>query len=203
MIKLFSLQRWQIVKWSTIFITVVFSLILVFNGINEASFRIAIRFTARSSCVLFLLAFTASAWRRISSNPLSNWLLQNRRYLGLSMAISHGFHAIAIFGVALLTTENMVRDNFSANLGYLFIILMTITSFKRLARILGRRGWKILHTVGMYYLWLSFMVGFGSRLSSSRLLYTPFVLALTLAFILRLVPVKAKPIETRTRSQMY
>ena len=203
MIKLFSLQRWQIVKWSTIFITVVFSLILVFNGINEASFRIAIRFTARSSCVLFLLAFTASAWRRISSNPLSNWLLKNRRYLGLSMAISHGFHAIAIFGVALLTTENMVRDNFSANLGYLFIILMTITSFKRLARILGRRGWKILHTVGMYYLWLSFMVGFGSRLSSSRLLYTPFVLALTLAFILRLVPVKAKPIETRTRSQMY
>ena len=188
MTKIFSLQKWQIVRWSTIAIATIFVLILLANGINETSFRIAIRFTARSSCILFLLAFCASALRRLRPTPFSNWLLINRRYLGLSMAISHGFHAVAIAGVAILTAENMVRDNLDANLGYVFIILMTITSFKRPAAILGRRNWRILHTVGMYYLWLSFMVGFGSRLAESWFIYSPFVAALILAMILRWIP---------------
>ena len=186
--KFFPLQRWQIVKWSSMAIALVFALILLFNGIDEASFRIAIRFTARSSCILFLLAFCASSLHRIKKTPFSNWLLGNRRYLGLSMAASHGFHAIAIAGVAILTTENMVRDNLDANLGYGFILLMTVTSFKRPAAILGRRNWRILHTVGMYYLWLSFTVAFSMRLSESWLIYTPFVLILILAVVLRWMP---------------
>ena len=190
MTKLFSLQRWQIVKCSTIVIALIFVLILLFYGVNEASFRIAIRFTARSSCILFLLAFCASSLHRIKTTPFSNWLLSNRRYLGLSMAVSHGFHAIALAGVAILTSENMVRDNLDANLGYAFIILMTITSFKRPAAILGRRNWRILHTLGMYYLWLSFIVAFSTRLRESWLIYPPFVLALILGLILRLIPKK-------------
>ncbi|MGF1541252.1 MAG: hypothetical protein ACFCU5_12505 [Pleurocapsa sp.] len=181
-----TMQRWQIVKWSTIIIATIFALILFANGINEAGYRIAIRFTARSSCILFLLAFCASSLRKFSSTPLTNWLLRNRRYLGLSMAISHGFHALAIAGVAILTSENMVRDNYGANLGYMFIILMTITSFKRPAAILGRRNWQTLHTVGIYYLWLSFMVAFSERLVESGLFYTPWVLVLISALILRL-----------------
>lgn len=181
-----TMQRWQIVKWSTIIIATVFALILFANGINEAGYRMAIRFTARSSCVLFLLAFCASSLRQLSSTPLTNWILRNRRYLGLSMAISHGFHALAIAGVAILTSENMVRDNHGANLGYMFIILMTITSFKRPAAILGRRNWQTLHTVGIYYLWLSFMVAFSEKLVESWPFYTPWVLILISALILRL-----------------
>ena len=192
MIKFLSVQRWQIVKWSTIAIATVFALILLANGINEASFRIAIRFTARSSCILFLLAFVASSLRQLKATPFSNWLLSNRRYLGLSMAISHGFHAVAIAGVAILTSENMVRNNLDANLGYVFIILMTITSFKPTAAILSRRSWKILHTVGMYYLWLSFAVSFSSRLRESWLLYAPFVAALVGAIVLRLTLISKK-----------
>ena len=192
MTTVFLLRRWQIVKWSTIFIATVFALILLANGINESSFRIAIRFTARSSCILFLLAFCASSLRRLGSTGITNWLLHNRRYLGLSMAVSHGFHAIAIAYVAILTSENMVRDNHSANLGYMFIILMTITSFKYPAAILGRRNWRILHTVGMYYLWLSFTYAFSERLNESWLIYFPFVAILILAFVLRFIPVKNK-----------
>lgn len=181
-------NKWRIVKYATISIATVFTFILLVNGVNESSFRIAIRFTARSSCILFILAFTASSLRRLTPSLVSNWLLQNRRYLGLSMAISHGFHALAIAGVAILTSENMVRDNHLASLGYIFIILMTITSFKRPAAILGKRNWRILHTIGMYYLWLSFISSFAKRLSESWLIYSPFVFILTLAFLLRFVP---------------
>ena len=193
MSKILSLQKWQLVKYSTVFIASVFVFILLFNGINESSFRIAIRFTARTSCILFLAAFCASSLRQISSNSLTNWLSSNRRYLGLSMAVSHGFHAVAITGVAVLTSENMVRDNHGATLGYVFILLMTITSFKSPAAILGRRNWKILHTVGMYYLWLSFTIAFSERLNESWFIYIPFVTVLILALILRLIQRNRKP----------
>lgn len=192
MTKVFPFRQWQIVKYATIFIATVFGFILLVNGINESSFRIAIRFTARSSCILFLLAFCASSFRRLAKTPLSKWLVNNRRYLGLSMAISHGFHAIAIAGVAILTSDNMVRDNHLANLGYVFIILMAITSFNRPAAILGKRTWHILHTLGMYYLWANFAFAFALKLTESWLIYSPFVALLILVFILRLIPQKKK-----------
>ncbi|MEL6494324.1 MAG: hypothetical protein AAFQ41_04270 [Cyanobacteria bacterium J06623_7] len=178
--------RWQIVRYATIFISTAIAFILLVNGINESSFRIAIRFTARSSCILFLLAFTASSLYRLAPTSLTNWILRNRRYLGLSMAVSHAFHAVAIAGVAILTSENMVRDSHLATLGYVFIILMTITSFQHPAAILGRRNWRILHTAGMYYLWLSFLIAFSEKLTSSWLIYLPFTALLILAFAIRL-----------------
>lgn len=187
MSQILSLQKWQIVKLSSISIATIFALVLLIQGINENSFRILVRFTARSSCILFLLAFVASALQKFKPSKVSNWLLRNRRYLGLSMAISHGFHAVAIAGVAILTSENMVQDNFDASLGYVFILLMTITSFPRLAALLGKRGWKILHTLGMYYLWLSFTVAFSTRIGESWLFYTPWTAALFSALILRLI----------------
>ena len=193
MSRVLKFSKWQIVKYATVFLATAFAFILFVNGVNESSFRIAIRFTARSSCILFLLAFSASSWRRFTATSVTNWLLQNRRYLGLSMAICHGFHAMAIAGVAILTSENMVRDNHLATLGYIFIILMSITSFKRPAAILGRRNWRILHTVGMYYLWLSFITAFSEKLTESWLIYLPFTALLILAFILRLLLKRKNP----------
>jgi hypothetical protein len=187
--KVLPIQKWQIVQWSTLIIATVFALILLAQGMKEDTFRLLIRLTARSSCILFLLAFIASSCHKLKPSQVSQWLLQNRRYFGLSMAISHGFHAIAIAGVAVLTSENMVRNNLDANLGYVFILLMTITSFQRPAALLGRRGWKILHAVGIYYLWLSFTVGFGKRIGESWLFYTPWVILLISALILRLIVV--------------
>ena len=37
MIRLRSLQRWQIVKWSSIVIAIIFALILLFHGITVIS----------------------------------------------------------------------------------------------------------------------------------------------------------------------
>jgi hypothetical protein len=53
------------------------ALILLFNGVDEESMRIAIRATARTSCILFVSAFLASSLRKIWSNKLSIWLQKN------------------------------------------------------------------------------------------------------------------------------
>jgi methionine sulfoxide reductase heme-binding subunit len=184
---IYRIKGWNIVGWSTIAIAVIFALILIVHGINEQSMRMAIRLTARTSCVLFLLAFCASSLRRFKSNQLTQWLLRNRRYLGVSMAVSHGFHAIAIISVAMLSTGEITADNHGGNLGYLFIIAMTITSFRRPASLLGDRNWQILHTVGMYYLWLAFTVTFSEKLNESMFIYPLFVSLLIIAIALRLI----------------
>ena len=61
-----------------------------------------IRFTARSSLVLFCLAFGAAALARLWPNAWTRWLRRNRRALGVSFAASHGLHAAAIVGFAAM-----------------------------------------------------------------------------------------------------
>src|SRR5215510_13101545 len=56
--------------------------------------RMVIRFTARSSLVLFCLAFSATALARLWPTAGSRWQRRNRRYLGLSFAASHAMHAV-------------------------------------------------------------------------------------------------------------
>lgn len=182
-----SLKGWNIVTFSAVIITTLFAFIVIKYGINEPGMRLAIRLTARTSVLLFLCAFVASTLRKLWLNPLTIWLLKNRRYLGVSMAVSHGFHALAILGLAAVTSGESLEYDHGGMLGYFFIIAMTFTSFNSTANWLGQRNWKILHRVGMYYLWLAFTYTFSQRLSQSVIIYLPFVSLLILALILRLI----------------
>lgn len=195
----YQLQGWNIVGWTTWIIATLMIGIVIAHGINEQSLRIAIRLTARTSCLLFVSAFIASPLRYFWSNHITRWLRVNRRYLGLAMAVSHGFHAIAIIGLATLTTDPSLSNNHGGNLGYLFILAMTATSFPSTAALLGNQNWKILHTVGMYYLWLAFIYSFGHRLEESMLIYLPFVSLLAIAFLLR-VTIPLSKLKTNKRS---
>jgi methionine sulfoxide reductase heme-binding subunit len=192
-----KLQGWNIVGYTALTILLIIILILSINGIDEQGMRIAIRATARSSCLLFICAFMASTLRKMRSNQLTQWFVKNRRYLGLSFAVSHGFHALAIIGLALLATEGTVRTNHGGNLGYFFIIAMAATSFPKTVDFIGDRAWKILHTVGMYYLWLAFTYSFIRRLlgGDSLVIYLPFTILLIAAIILRFVVPKLTKID--------
>src|SRR5215216_2736612 len=66
------------------------ALTLTLFGTDEAGTRAVVRFTARTSALLFSGAFAASAINRLWPGPPARWLLRNRRYLGLSFAVSHG-----------------------------------------------------------------------------------------------------------------
>ncbi|BAU66696.1 hypothetical protein STA3757_41010 [Stanieria sp. NIES-3757] len=188
-----NLQKWQIVNYSTLIIASLFVLILIFNGINELSMRIAIRATARTSCLLFLLFFVANTIKRIRTNQLTNWLFINRRYFLFSLAVSHGFHALAIIGLVIFSSPEILHNNHGGNLGYIFLIAMTATSFQTTASWLGHRSWQILHTVGMYYLWLAFIYSFIGRLGESLIIYLPFVSLLVIAIAIKLFLFFKKP----------
>jgi DMSO/TMAO reductase YedYZ heme-binding membrane subunit len=153
--------------------------------------RMVIRFTARTSLVLFCLAFAAAALALMWPNAWTRWLRRNRRYLGVSFAASHGIHAVAILAFAVMDPEAYAAATSLASyifggIGYAFIIALTATSFDRTAAALGARAWRRLHLIGGYYLLFQFMVSFGKRIPDMPP-YALFLVPLIAVFALRMI----------------
>jgi len=153
--------------------------------------RMVIRLTARTSLLLFCLAFSAAALARLWPNAWTRWQRRNRRYLGVTFAASHAIHlfAIACFAVmdpAGYAAATSIGSYVFGGIGYAFIIAMTATSFDRTAALLGARAWRILHLTGGYYLLFQFMVSFGKRIPDMQL-YALFLIPLIAAFTLRMI----------------
>jgi methionine sulfoxide reductase heme-binding subunit len=187
------IQRWHIVAWSTLLISLAVGAIALLYGLNETGLRIAIRFTARSSCVLFLLAFVGSSLAALWPSAITQWLRANRRYFGLSFAASHVWHAIAqaltcqfaIIGLAFFSQGKAISYSPGGMLGYVFIVLMAATSNNGAMQWLGDRRWQILHLVGAYYLWIAFFVSFSKRWTVS-FIYPSLTVLLVVAMGLRI-----------------
>jgi DMSO/TMAO reductase YedYZ heme-binding membrane subunit len=153
--------------------------------------RMVIRFTARTSLLLFCLAFSAGALARLWPNAWTRWQRRNRRHLGVSFAASHAIHAVAIVLFAamsppLFREATSVASFIFGGIGYGFIIAMTATSFDRTAAAMGPRAWRMLHLIGGYYLLLQFMVSFGKRIPAMPL-YALFLIPLLAVLALRLI----------------
>jgi sulfoxide reductase heme-binding subunit YedZ len=153
--------------------------------------RMVIRFTARTSLLLFCLAFGAAALARLWPNAWTRWQRRNRRYLGVSFAASHGLHAVAIAAFAAIDPSGFAAATSAASyifggIGYAFIIAMTATSFDRTASAIGPRAFRVLHLTGGYYLLLQFSVSFGKRIPDMPL-YALFLIPLVAVFALRMI----------------
>jgi DMSO/TMAO reductase YedYZ heme-binding membrane subunit len=172
--------------------------------------RLAIRHTAWTSFLLFLFAFTASSMVRLRPARFTKWQLRNRRYLGVSFAISHLIHAVALVMLyqadrALFWTLTAPGNVIGGGIAYVFILLMTVTSFDRTAAWLGRDRWRILHKAGVWYVWLIFMIGFGKRIPTGDHYIAPFVilvLAAALRFAVWRSARRSKPASTALPSQV-
>lgn len=156
-----TLSGWPIVGWSTIAVVAIVLAVFALAGTGEEGVRMAIRATARTSVVLFGLAFVASSLYRLKPSAFTRWLLANRRYLGVSFASSHAIHLAAIVTLAVAFGQKLpALIVVVGGFGYLLIAAMTATSFDRTAKWLGPRNWARLHGYGARYLWLVFFVSY-------------------------------------------
>jgi methionine sulfoxide reductase heme-binding subunit len=183
-------QGWLFVGAAALVVLVSVGVIALTTGDPVEAVRRAIRVTARFSIVLFLLAFTASAAWRFWPNAWTSWQRRNRRYLGVSFAVSHFTHLGAIAALGRLAPAELAADANAitwifGGLAYVFIAAMTLTSFDRTAKMLQPRAWSLLHTTGSYYVWLIFANSYVSR---ALLMpeYIPIVMLIMLALVLRI-----------------
>jgi len=147
--------------------SIYFAQLFMSDGFNEASNRQAIRMSARISVFLFCMAFGASALHQLSKNPFTWWMRMNRRFLGISFAISHLIHLafLILLQQNFHPVFNMAKtiSLLGGGLAYVFVILMLLTSFPRFSKLLSSKSWTILHTAGGYWIWFIFMRSYFKR----------------------------------------
>ena len=191
------LEGWRLLAALTLSLIALSLWIAAMRQFEVEGVRMVIRFTARSSLLLFCLAFGAAALARLWPNAWTRWQRRNRRYLGLSFAASHAIHAVAIVVFAKMDPAGFAEATSPASyifggIGYAVIIAMSATSFDRTAALIGPRVWRALHLAGGYYLWFQFMVSFGKRVPAMPL-YAAFLLPLLAVMALRLIAMAAQP----------
>ncbi|HCV37703.1 MAG TPA: hypothetical protein DGQ94_03035 [Pseudomonas sp.] len=177
----------------TVFMTAV---VLLSYPPGAEGLRSAIRATARSSFALFLLAFLASSMVTLLPGNGSRWLLRERRYVGLAFAFSHTVHGLLIYRYAqqfpeLFWAGRTVTSSLPGSIGYVFLLLLTLTSFKAPMRLLGGRTWKTLHSTGMWVLAGVFCLSFYKRIPMGG--WYPLAFALMFSAIVLKLTAKLAP----------
>jgi methionine sulfoxide reductase heme-binding subunit len=187
------MNGWPILGWATLGVLTIVAAILASLGAGEEGLHMAIRATARTSVVFFTLAFAASALRRRWPSPATSWLLRNRRQLGVSYASSHLIHLLLILTLARWTMHGFVTLRpmttiVGGGIAYVFIALMTATSFDTTAAWLGPRRWWQLHLTGAYYNWLIFALSFLPKAFTAPIAW-PFATLVVGSMAVRWLPV--------------
>ncbi|MGI9220642.1 MAG: hypothetical protein ACR2QS_06355 [Woeseiaceae bacterium] len=118
-----------------------------------------IGYSVRFAVPLIFIVTAASALQTLFPSAASGWLLRNRKYIGLSFAVSMAWQGLFIFTMSMFFRDYyyedvyLLRDEIEGSVGYLFLAAMVVTSFRFGRRHLSQRQWKLLHTSGVYFLW--------------------------------------------------
>ena len=116
-----------------------------------------IAYSVRWAVPFIFIVTAASALASLS--PRLKWPLRNRRILGLLFAVAMAWQALFIFLLSSVHSDfyydevYFLRDEIEGSCGYIFLVAMTLTSFRSGRRRLTQAQWKTLHRSGTYFLW--------------------------------------------------
>ena len=136
------------------------------------------RFTARLAFLYFMLTFVTSALNFFINGSVTSYLKTHRRYFGISFALTHSIHLVALSWFIYVSGEIPETSTLvGGGITYVFIWLLWLTSNEYSVRKLGARAWKALHKTGIYLIWLIFSfvyfgrVAFQEELASYHILF--------------------------------
>ena len=148
----------------------------------EAAAGAVIRWTARTSLVLFALAYVARPLVQLRPSPATKALLAQRKWLGLGFATSHGLHLAGIAWLASPDFGAFVRSQEPSILvavaTFVFLGIMAVTSLDAVRRAMPARTWRGLHWTGMQLAWLSFTATYAGAIAAHPLYALPAALLL-------------------------
>ena len=184
-------EGWRLFAVLTLVLAALCVWIAGMRGFEVDGVRMVIRFTARTSLLLFCLAFSAASLARLWPNGWTRVAAPQPALSRREFAASHGIHAAAIACFAMMDPAAYAAATNAASyifggIGYAFIIAMAATSFDRTAAAIGPRAFRILHLTGGYYLLFQFTVSFGKRIPDMPL-YALFLIPLLAVLALRLI----------------
>lgn len=143
--------------------------------------------TARWAFPWFIAAWSASSLAKLWPGGWRAMLLRRRRAIGLAFAANHFVHLAFI--VAAVSQFGETRPLFVYLAGggaYVMLAAMTLTSHDAAQRWMGMRGWRLLHSVGGWWLFVIFANSYASRLMLKPAIAVPAVALLLAALALRI-----------------
>ena len=179
---------WRLTALATLVILAGLGVHFGVSGWTSTSVKAGIDATGRSSLALFSIAFVASSVNRLWPSSLSQWMLQNRRWIGLSFASSHAIHLVLIIAMSFDFPDPFLSGQpagkwLLGGIGYLFVALMAMTSSNAAQHWMGMKHWKRLHLIGSYWLWAQFFLTYVSHIKKGPTdFYAPFLI-LTMALL--------------------
>jgi len=184
----------NLTKFNLLFSSVLFSFALAMYFFvivpSDESARLWARYSAHLSFLYLIAAYSLSILKDTLNLDAINNLAINRRYLGLSFSISHSVHLVALIYFFYTSNEDPgIVSIIGGGLGYLLMYAMTLTSTDAMVKRIGKKNWKILHTIGINYLMIVFFYTFAGSMVGGSLysIYTVYFLAILIIWTLKIV----------------
>ena len=162
----------NVLKWfsSVIVLNITLIVWLGFAENSNESLMLWARHTARISFAYFLLSFSASSLHYFFSNTLTKFIRHQRRYIGLSFALAHTIHLVALTSFFIVMEENPgIVTLIGGGLGYVLVYAMALTSNDNAVKKLGLKRWKQIHWFGANYIAVIFAFTYVGKLLNGQL----------------------------------
>jgi len=157
------------------------------DGALDTTSSSIIRWTARTSLVMFACAYVARPALQLWRTPWTRYLMAERKWIGLGFAASHAAHLGGIVALASPDVGAFVRarspTTLVAALTFVVLFAMAVTSIDRVRKAMPGRAWKLLHRTGMHLSWLSFTTTYAAATAGSPGYAVPSALLVAIAGI--------------------
>ena len=148
-------------------------------------------FAALGAFFFFTVSFVASSIHYFLSNSLTSFIRNNRRHIGLSFALAHTIHLVALTSFFVTTNQNPdIVTVLGGGLAYLAMYIMAFTSNDNAVRKIGFKRWKLIHKLGANYIAFIFAFTYLGRLTKEEFSSVEFNLLFSIiigAFALRVL----------------
>jgi len=118
-----------------------------------------IQFSVRFAVPFVFLVIAISSLQTLFPGPFPMWLLRNRKYIGMCLALAMAWQALFIFMMSNFFREYyygnvyLLRDELEGTIGYIFLSAMVVTSFHFGLKHVNAKQWKLIHRSAIYFLW--------------------------------------------------
>jgi len=158
----------------------VIGLALFSRDLSEVSIRWAMRLSVDTAFPFFFLAFIAASVNTLKSTAVSQYLLRNRRYLGISFAALFLLHGTLIYVLSQLYPEpffSQLSDEllYGGIATFGAVALMAASSNDFSVKHLGQKAWSRLHKLLGYLIATIFLVTYLGKLD--QLFFWPYAAA--------------------------
>lgn len=118
-----------------------------------------IGYSVRWAVPILHLVLATSALCKLFPNPLTRWLMRNRKIVGLIFAVAMAWQGLFIAVMSVFYAEYYYAEVYNlanemhGSVGYLFLAAMVATSFALGRKPINGKQWRVIHLCGLYFLW--------------------------------------------------